>query len=183
MAVVKERVLPHGGSPGRLLVDTLRNRRIVQTAVHSTRPDVIYCHGIDGVGFEVYRTAVGAGLPSLTAVGDTWLAQAWRDLARFDPWCGVASAGRRMGLRRMAKQAIGAVGKGVGLFVGSRPTRFSPVVTISRFLADDLVASGVPCRDEIPVVPTPAHHSFFLEGKPIGHSGARSEVLRWHSSP
>ena len=91
--------IPERVNPLRLLTLTRSNRAAVRRAVREFRPDVVYCHGIDGVGFEVYHTATHSGLPSLSTLGDAWLAFAWRDLIRFDPWTAVASGRTGRGVK------------------------------------------------------------------------------------
>jgi glycosyltransferase involved in cell wall biosynthesis len=170
-------LLPSYASPRALLAAVIHNRQAVRRAVRAVRPDVVFVTGIDGVGFNTYHAAIDSNVPSLTWLGDTWLAQAWRDLPEFDPYVDLARGGRRAGLGRWAKQAVGAVGRLAGLVDGQRPTRFAPVVCISSFVAADLAAAaGVPLP---PVVPILLDRAFFRpDGAAVGRDGSTSQALR-----
>lgn len=163
----------------RLIRKSLNNAAAVRRQIRVFNPDVVYCHGIDGVGFQVYHSATESGVPSLSALGDTWLGQAWRDLTVFDPWIALASGGKRPGLRRHVKKSIGALGRRLGLYVDPRPQRFHPCTAISQFVANDLANSCRAAAEKVPVVPPMlARHYFQPSGRPIGHGGERTATLR-----
>ncbi len=166
-------------SPRRLLRLTLANRKAVRSAFRKTSPNVVFCSGMDWVGFNTYLSTIESGVPSLTYLGDTWLGQAWQDLRRYDPWADLANGGRRPGIRRAVKRAIGWYGRLRGLYDGPRPRSFGRVAAISQFVLDDLRRSGAPVPDDarlIPVGLTPAYVN--SNAQPIGHSGTVAPHLR-----
>ena len=132
--VIRDLVLLPPRSMVRLIAGTIRNDLVVKRALRTTKPDIVYIFGIDGVGFQVYHRATESGVPSLVAVGDTWLAQAWRDLPKFDPWIAVATGAGATGLVRLIKRCIGICGSALGLFAGRRPAREHRVHVISLSL-------------------------------------------------
>jgi glycosyltransferase involved in cell wall biosynthesis len=152
----------------------------VREAVRRFTPDLIYCHGNDGVGFQVYHTALSCGVPTLTTVGDSWLASAWRDLARYDPWHAVASGRSQSLWKRRVKAVIRAFGRVAGCHLSERPQVFGPVMVISTFLHRDLAQSGAPigahkvdvCR---PILP---ERFFTPGGAAIGRPPGRTPALR-----
>jgi glycosyltransferase involved in cell wall biosynthesis len=170
-------LLPPAAGPAALVRATRANRAAVRRAVRRVRPDVVFCGGMDGVGFNTYHAATAAGVPSLTWLGDTWLAQAWRDLPGFDPYADLARGGRRPGPVRWAKRAVGLAGRAGGLYAGRRPARFTPAAAISSFVAADLGrAAGVPPP---PVVPIVVSGGFYRpDGEPVGRAGGRTPHLR-----
>lgn len=176
------RDIRHGMSPGDLYRNTLHNAREFRKSLRVIRPDVILSCGNEGIGFQVYHEALSAqhqaGVPCLTYLGDTWLAQAWRSLPKYDPWIDFARGGRRRGFNRVLKRALGRIGSLRGLITTDKPLHFQPVTAISRFVVDDLRAAGAPVADSVPMTYVPLDRAYFREGQPIGPDGTRSSVLR-----
>lgn len=178
---VSRELLHVDGDPSsrELLHRTLHNRDAVRRAVRACRPEVVFCGGFDGVGFNTYLAAIESGTPTFTWLGDTWLGQAWRDLRQYDAWAALASGGKRPGLRRAVKRALGAYGRFRGLYDGSRPRTFGPVGTLSQFVLDDLRQTAAPVSADARVISVNLHPAFFTAaGDPIGHGGRRSPELR-----
>jgi glycosyltransferase involved in cell wall biosynthesis len=162
-----------------LLRDSKQNVKAVEAAIKRYSPDVIYCHGIDGVGFNTYLAATGAGVPSFTTVGDTWLSQCWRNLPRFDRWTGIALGGNRAGFAKLLKRTVGAAGHFYGLKAYATPPRFHPVGCISKYLLDDLTRAGAPTRNAGCVIAPMLPRAYFhTDRTAIGHSGERTSHLR-----
>jgi glycosyltransferase involved in cell wall biosynthesis len=166
-------------SPRELFRFTLHNRGAVRRAIRDTAPDMIFCGGFDGVGFNTYLAAIESGLPSFTWLGDTWLAQAWRDLRRYDQWSRIAGGGQGLGLKRLVKRMVGSYGRHRGLYDGPRPRSFAPVGALSQFVLDDLYQSGAPVSPEAQVISVCLHRAFEKTStEVIGHSGSRVPHLR-----
>jgi glycogen synthase len=171
--------LRHAVSARHLFTRTLANRKAVRRAIRSVGPDLIFCGGMDDVGFNTYAALLKSGIPTLTWLGDTWLGQAWRDLRRYDAWADFAAGGRRRGLGGIAKRALGAYGRLRGLYDGPRPNQFEPVAALSEFVLNDLRASGAPVPPEVPIIPICLHAAFSKSNEEvIGHSGSRERRLR-----
>jgi glycosyltransferase involved in cell wall biosynthesis len=171
--------VPAAAGAGTLLRRTLHNAGAVRRGIREFGPDVLLCGGMDGVGFNTYRAAIGSGVPALTWLGDTWLGQAWRDLRAYDAWADLAVGGRRPGLRRLVKRAIGAYGRWRGLFDSERPNVFGPVAALSHFVLDDLRHSAAPVPDGAKVIPTCLHSAFLCSPNDVvGHGGVRTRRLR-----
>jgi glycosyltransferase involved in cell wall biosynthesis len=162
----------------RIVFETVRNHGLIQQSIRRFAPDIVFCHGIDGTGFDVYHAGNEAGLPSLSMVGDTWLAQAWAGLARFDPWNGLVSGRSRNPLIGAAKRLLGQLGKTAGIYVGPRPQRFYPSLVISSYLMKHLIAAGAPVQGRAVLFSPILHAQFFVGTEPVGHSGVRSPQLR-----
>src|SRR5262245_2095245 len=161
------------------LYRTHRNRLAVKQAVADFRPDIVYCHGISGVGFQVYHTATESGVPSMSTVGDTWLAQAWADLPKYDPWNALATGKTSRGPRRWIKRRIGEIGSLLGLYIGERPACFHPSVVISNYIFEALRAASAPMDGRVVVVPPIMPECYFRpDGEPIGRLGSRTKQLR-----
>jgi len=159
--------------PVGIVVNTFRNHREVMRSIKRFAPDLIYVFSIDGLGYEVYHTAIASGVPVVTVVGDTWLAQTWRDLPRFDRWIALANGKGAGSFLRLAKRLIGRVGKLAGLFVGERPAFVGPVHAISTFLLDDLRFAGLPLDARSVLIRIPLAQAFLdVNGYPIGPTGA-----------
>lgn len=157
---------------------TLHNHQAVRQALQGNF-DLIYCFSMDEIGFDVYHTALASGIPAITVVGDTWLAQAWRNLPQYDPWTGLLYPRKRSLPRTAAATALRLVGTGLGVTTGIRPQHYCTSHSISRFLHDDLEQSGAPVGSQCTVVPIPLPREFFDEaGNPVGHSGGRAPELR-----
>ncbi len=166
-------------SAGKLLWRLWVNKRVVARNIEHVKPDLVYCFGIDGVGYQVYHTAVESGIPSATVVGDTWLAQAWRDLPKFDPWIGLARGRHGKGGVRFVKQIIGHIGRAMGLYVNDKPRMCRPVYVISSFLKNDLEAAGFRWTEACHLIRYPLVPPFVsVEGLPIGKDGSSSSALR-----
>jgi glycosyltransferase involved in cell wall biosynthesis len=173
------RLLPAELPARKLLAATINNVRAVKQSIRKSRPDVMLCAGMDGVGFNTYHAAVSASRPSLSWLGDTWLGQAWRNLTRYDRWVDLASGGQRGGLARVVKRVVGRYGRVRGLFSDPKPAQLPPVAAISHFVLEDLRQSGAPVPADAPVVPITLAPDFFTTaGDPIGPSGQRSPHLR-----
>jgi glycosyltransferase involved in cell wall biosynthesis len=174
------RLMMSGNLPPCVLFrQTRHNLKAVRRVIRRFAPDVVFCGGFDGIGFNTYLASIESGRPSLTWLGDTWLAQAWRNLRRYDPWANLAAGGGRPGVRRLIKQAIGCYGRLRGLYDGPHPKSFRPVATLSQFVLDDLRESGAPVPDDTKVIPVCLHPEFFdSTGEPLGHSGKRMTHLR-----
>ncbi len=158
---------------------TIRNRNSVKKAIRDLCPDIIFCGGFDGLGFNTYLAAIESDTPSYTWLGDTWLGQAWRDLPRYDAWVGLASGAGNGGLRRAVKRAIGFYGRLRGLSAGHPPRSFGSVGTLSQFVLDDLRSAQAPVSEDARVIGGNLHPAFFrADGEPIGHSGIRTPELR-----
>src|ERR1019366_652062 len=151
---------------------------LVKRSIRRFGPDIVFCHGIDGIGFEPYHVGNEAGLPSLSMVGDTWLAQAWADLTRFDPWNGLVAGRGRQPLLRTAKILLGRLGQAGGLYVGPRPRRFYPSLVISTYLMKNLIAAGAPTEGRAVLFSPILNARFFSGSEAIGRSGSRSSQLR-----
>jgi glycosyltransferase involved in cell wall biosynthesis len=163
----------------QLVCRTLKNTQIIRSTIRLQRPDVVFCGGMDGIGFNSYHAALGEGVPSFTWLGDTWLGQAWRNLPSFDAWADLASGGRRPGLRRNLKRLIGWYGRQRGLLVGAKPLRFGPVAALSQFVLDDLRQSGAPMPCDARTIPICLHSAFLqAPSQVVGHSGTRMPHLR-----
>lgn len=171
------RLIPATDSRG-VIRKTLHNHRVVQQVLRS-QFDVIYCFSMDEIGFDVYHTALRSGVRAITVVGDTWLAQAWRNLSIYDPWTGLLYPRKRSLLRRVASGLLRGLGAAAGAFTGPHPTIYCTSQSISGFLHDDLQQSGAPVTDRCTVVPIPLPREYFdADGHPIGHSGRRARELR-----
>lgn len=172
----------HGMSPGDIYRNTLHNAREFQKSLRVSQPEVIFSCGNEGIGFQVYHEALAAhhqaGVPCLTYLGDTWLAQAWRSLPNYDPWIDFARGGRRPGFNRLLKRALGRLGSLRGLITPHKPPHFQPVTAISQFVVDDLRAAGAPVANNVPMTYVPLDRAYFLDGEPIGPDGSRSPALR-----
>lgn len=157
---------------------TLHNHRAIRETLREPF-DLIYCFSMDEIGFDVYHTALASGIPAVTVVGDTWLAQAWRNLPLYDPWTGLLHPRKRGLPRRAAATALRAVGNRLGLSTGASPLHYCTSQSISRFLHDDLQQSGAPVGSRCAVVPIPLPREYFDDrGRPVGHSGERAPELR-----
>lgn len=175
------RELRHGWpeSTPRLLRNSLTNRRAVRRLAAEFRPDLVYCFGMNGVGYNTYHAASTLGVPCLTVVGDTWLGQAWRDLAQYDRWVALATGRGDSRAKRLVKRTIGWTGRRLGLYGGPRPERLAPVQAISRYLLSDLQAAGAPVAGAGWVLPCPLPRAYFTpKGEPVGRSGGRAKPLR-----
>ena len=179
-SVHRELVFIETQNPVRVFWNTFRNKMTVSRHIRSLKPDLIYCFGIDGVGYQVYHTAVESGVPSVTVVGDTWLGQAWRDLLRFDSWQALAAGGDSGGRgRRLVKRLIGSMGRRMGLFIGTKPMSARPVHAISSFLVDDLISAGMPWTPFCHLIKYPLCPPFVASnGEPVGLDGSISPCLR-----
>lgn len=166
-------------SPLRLFLGAVHNHRATRNALLSFKPDVVYCFSVDGIGYEVYHVATESGIPSVTVAGDTWLAQAWRDLPKFDPWIGLASGRGATGIRTLAKMVVGRCGAAAGLYVGRRPANPRAVQGISNFLLQDLKKSMMPLEGRLTHVPVPLFPPYISNsGEPAGRLGPRTAALR-----
>ena len=164
---------------GLLFRNTLRNKRIVSRCIRTFEPDLVVCFGVDGIGYQVYHTAVESGVPSVTVAGDTWLGQAWRDLPKFDPWHALAAGRNSRGIQRLVKRGIGYVGQILGLYTGIRPRSARPVYAISSFLMDDLKSAGMSWTPFCHLIKYPLLPPFVSEdGVPVGLDGSGSPCLR-----
>jgi glycosyltransferase involved in cell wall biosynthesis len=162
-----------------LLRKSLANRQSVRRAIKEIQPDIVFCGGFDGIGFNAYLAAIESGRPTFTWLGDTWLGQAWRDLRRYDQWSGLAATDQRRGIKSVIKNAIGRYGRLRRLYDGPQPRSFAPVGTLSQFVMDDLRRSGAPVSPDARVVPVSLHPRFFdSNDDPVGHSGIRTNSMR-----
>ncbi len=164
-------------APRAVVTAAAGNRAAVRRVIAETRPDAIFCTGMDGVGFNTYHAAVTAGVPSLTWAGDTWLGQAWRNLPGFDPYIDLARGGRRAGPVRWAKRAVGLLGRAAGLYAGPRPAGYTPAACISTFVSADLGrAANIPPPPVVPIILDPAF--FNPDGTAVGRDGSTAPHLR-----
>jgi len=157
---------------------TLRNHYAVKQAIRRFVPDIVFCHGIDGISYEAYHAGNEGGVPSISMLGDTWLAQAWRDLPNFDPWNALAagrSSSRAVGA---AKRLLGSMGRLAGLYTGVRPRRFYPTLVISSYLLNDLQEARAPLAGLAKLFAPILDARFFDGDAPIGRLGERSSQLR-----
>ena len=162
-----------------MLWEIMRNKRSVLRSIRELNPDLVFCFGIDGVGYQVYHTAVESGVPSVTVAGDTWLGQAWRDLPRFDPWHALINYRNSKGCVRLAKRLIKNLGGMLGLYTGIRPLAAHPVYAISNFLIDDLKSTGMSWTPLCHLIKYPLLPPFVSEdGTPVGLDGSVSPRLR-----
>jgi len=176
--VVRRLRLIPGTAPAEIVRRTLHNHRVVRQVLRS-RFDLVYGFSMDEIGFDVYQTALTRGIPGITVVGDTWLAQAWRNLPVYDPWTGLLHPRKHGIARASAAATLRAVGSAAGAFTASQPATYCTSQSISRFLHDDLVDSGAPVSDRCTVVPIPLPEEYFdVTGRPVGHSGVRAKELR-----
>jgi glycosyltransferase involved in cell wall biosynthesis len=165
--------------PGLLLWNTLRNKKIVSRCIRAIKPDLVYCFGVDRIGYQVYHTAVESGVPSVTVVGDTWLGQAWRDLPKYDPWIEFAMGRNSQGWKYVVKRIIGRLGNILGLYSGMRPLSVPIVHVISTVLADDLRSAGMPWLPLSHLIKYPLAPPFVsVDGAPVGQDGSISSTLR-----
>lgn len=157
----------------------LKNTATTRRFLKRVKPDFIIAFGNDGVGFNVYETILRSEIPSLTWLGDTWLSQAWTNLAQYDAWIGLACGGNRTGPVSVAKKALGLSGKAGGLHVGFHPGVFKPVCALSGYVLQELIDAGAPVSGKEKIIPIILDNPFFdSDGNPIGHSGLRSKTLR-----
>lgn len=171
------RLIP-GTNAQEIVRRTLHNHQVVQEALRSGF-DLIYGFSMDEIGFDVYQTALSARVPGVTVVGDTWLAQAWRNLPHYDPWSGLVHPRSRNPARKAAGALLREVGRGAGVFTAPTPAHACAHQSISQFLHDDLRQSGAPITDQCTVVPIPLPRDYFdTSGRPVGHSGTRTTELR-----
>jgi glycosyltransferase involved in cell wall biosynthesis len=162
-----------------LLSRTLRNQKTLRQTIKKYHPDVIFCGGMDGIGFNTYSTALHSGYPVHTWLGDTWLGQAWRDLRRYDAWVDFRFGGRRPGWRSFLKRLMGWYGQRKGLYSEQKPNRLGSVSAISEYVLEDLRQSGAPVPPDTKVVPVCLHSSFTKsDSEVIGHSKVRASHLR-----
>lgn len=179
LPVFRELRFVDGAQAGWLLLLSWLNHRAVRRHIRERKPDLVYCFGNDGVGYQVYHTAVESGVPSVTVVGDTWLAQAWRDLPRYDRWSAFAVGFHTNGALRVLKRMIGCVGQLMGLYVGTKPRAPHPIFAISTFLKNDLIDAGFSRSECCRLVKYPLVAPFVKpDGAPIGKDGSSSPSLR-----
>ncbi len=179
VAVKRELCFVSGINAAQLLWRTWRNCRKVAQWMKTFDPDLVYCFGIDGIGYQVYHTAVESGTASITVVGDTWLVQAWRDLARFDPWIGFVNSRNTAGIARRVKRMAGWCGRLLGLYTGAAPLRGHPVHAISTFLVDELKKAGYPWTSQSRLIKYPLMPPFVTpDNKAVGKDGSSSPDLR-----
>jgi glycosyltransferase involved in cell wall biosynthesis len=168
-----------GDSPRKLFRTAIVNTVVVRDRIQTWKPDVVFSCGSDGIGFNTYHTAISSAVPSLTYLGDTWLAQAWRSLPNYDAYVDMARGGRRSGINRRIKRAIGWLGRRASLIDAELPPRFAPVTAISPFVVDDLRAAGAPVPATVPMSYIPLSHDYFNEdGEPIGPDRSSSAAFR-----
>ena len=176
--VVRRLRLIPATNPKEIVPRTLHNNRVVRQVLRS-RFDLIYGFSMDEIGFDVYHAALASGVPGITVVGDTWLAQAWRNLSIYDPWTGLLHPRKQSFARRTASALLRGMGRGAGAFTGIAPARYCTSQSISQFLHDDLTQSGAPVGDRCSVIPIPLPREYFdADGRPVGHSGVRARGLR-----
>lgn len=154
----------------KLFVRTLRNRQAVVGALRRTKPDVWVLFSVDGIGLDVYSALATSHVPGAVVVGDTWLAQAWRDPGRFDPWMGMAMGRGRGGWPSVLKRLVGSVGRSVGLSTDIPRRRPVTSLAISTFLMQDLAAIPVPLTSDSTEMRYPLPDAFF--GGESGHGRA-----------
>jgi len=156
-----------------LIRGTLANHRETRRVLYARKPDIVIFFSTLETGFQVYHDVLASGLPCLMVLGDTWLAQAWADLPRYDDYVGFAS-GRGQGIKAWSKRVLGFALKSQGLFNGCKPISLTPVMAISSFLLDALAKAGVPQLDiakQCRVFPLPVLPPFIdVNGNPAGMS-------------
>lgn len=163
--------------PESLLRDSLANRFAVAQAIRRFGPDVVLCGAMDGIGFNTYLACQGG--PCLAWLGDTWLAQACRDLPAYDAWADLARGGRGSGVSRRLKRGLGWLGRAAGLSATHPASSRYTAVAMSTFVRDDLRDACGPTPPDAPIVPPVLHAAYFgPSGRPVGHSGHRVRHLR-----
>lgn len=173
-----ERSLRLSIDPGPLeaVLQAHGNSATVKRAIQGFKPDLVYGFSFDGIGFASYVAATECGIPSVTVIGDTWLAQAFRDLGRYDAWTSLVSGRGRFG---SIKRFLTLPSRLAGVFSGSHPPPCRPVHIISNFLHDDLAAACGMIPAQSWVMPCPLDSRFFRDdGTAIGRHGDASDALR-----
>lgn len=154
-----------------LIRGTWHNHRETVEILQSASPDVVLFFSTLETGYQVYHDVLASGVPCLTVMGDTWLAQAWADLPRYDEYIGFAS-GRGKGLHIWAKRLAGWGLAGLGLFNGKKPLFLTPVAAISSFLVDSLLMTGLDkltVKSRCRVFPVPLCEPYMnVNGVPAG---------------
>jgi glycosyltransferase involved in cell wall biosynthesis len=163
----------------------LHNRRAIIDNLVDHETDIILTCGNDSIGITTYLEILNGQkrkpfpVPSLTYLGDTWLAQAWRFLPGYDPWIDRVLGGRRPGILKLIKSIHGTIAAFAELPTPNRMTQYGPITAISQFVVDDLRNAGAPVPANVPMTYVPLHASFFdAAGEPIGHDGSQSKTLR-----
>src|SRR5581483_3838773 len=173
------RLLSDSATPLQVATINAANVKAVRRAIGTNRPDFIFCGGMDFIGFSCYLAAIESDVPSLTWLGDTWLAQAWRNLGLFDRWHGMISTSGQGGLKRLARRGLGEVGRRLGLDTSPTPRSFGAVAAISQFVLDDLRTTPAPVQHNAPVVPIMLADGFFgPSGKAIGRLPSSNSTLK-----
>jgi glycogen(starch) synthase len=123
-----------------VVLKNANNAHSVRSTIGHSRPDIVYHHGNDGLGYNSYIAATESGVPAFTTIGDSWLSQAWTDLRRYDRWCGLAHSANS-GKRWLAKLALRRLGISLGLDARGNPGSLSECGCISTHLKDELQRS------------------------------------------
>jgi hypothetical protein len=156
--------------PGNLLevaARTIANRRKTVEITTGWQLDLVSAFGVHGIDVATYEALTCLGIADVTLVGDTWLAQAWMHLPRFDPWIALASGRGRSGLARLGKRVRASWVVLKGGISEQIPRRQGTVQCISQFLLDDLETAQVALPPTSCVIPCHLTSDFF---KPFGGS-------------
>jgi glycosyltransferase involved in cell wall biosynthesis len=153
-----------------MLRAAVANDRTVESAAAQCKPDMTLVLAVDGIGLGVLRRALLGQTPVVVVMGDTWLAQAWSDPARFDPVIGFLrgrASHRALGWFKRAAGRVAGLGRlGVDIFP-SVPA----VMAISEFLIEQLALAGFPVHSGALCerIPVPIGPPFFdTGGAPAG---------------
>ncbi len=163
-----------------LMSSRIHNLRATARAISSFRPDVIYFQNGDGLGLDVYNYAASRGVPTAVLVGDTWLAQAWRNPVRYDAWTGLTHMRSEESLpRRAARQGLRIASGVLNRFQWKGASPAAHVHAISQFLIDDLDSAGVTPLSTPLLTPYPLPEPFINSaGEPVGRLDSSSTALR-----
>jgi glycosyltransferase involved in cell wall biosynthesis len=165
--------IPKHAGPLSLLKATKHNIRVLNHIIDVYQPDLLLSCGNDGIGYCTYLAGI-TRCKSLTYLGDTWLAQAWRDLPAFDAYADFARGGRKPGFGAFLKRMMAKL-------MGPKivPPKATPITVISKFVLDDLLSTGFPAPDNVSLTYIPLHRSFFNDqAEAIGPDGSTSSVFR-----
>lgn len=164
---------------GKLVFTTLLNHMSIRSVLGREKPDVIYTFGVDGIGYPAYADANLSGVPTVTMMGDTWLAQALTDLIRFDPWIAVTCRQELSRTKTFLRKALRCLGRVFGIYSDPVPLPVRHVHIISHFLEEALRSVGSRIQEKCTYIPIPLGYPFFdVAGVPVGHSGIREHPLR-----
>lgn len=177
--IILHRKLDWTDTPGwsAPLWNTVRNRRAAKRLIRETRPDLIAVFGLDGVGCDLLLCSLESGLPVVVAVGDTWLSQAFADLARFDRLTGLLTARKESPAVAAARSAARGLLRVLSVPMPGCLPVCPRVHAISTYLIEELRAAGAPAPADSRVIRPPLPDEYFAASPERGSPGAPLRAL------